>query len=300
MQIPVVDTRDGKTVLDVIKKELRLSSKTLAFLKKRENGITVDGTHVTVRHILRAGEVLSLDISDADDGENENLVPTDLPLDIICEDDDIIALNKPPYMPTHPSHGHFDDTLANALCFYMRNVKGEPFVFRAVSRLDRCTSGIILVAKNRVSACKLCDAMQKHNFSKEYLAVLSGTPEKDEGVIETYIRRREKSIITREVCKKADGGDYALTRYKVIAKKDGFSLVRAFPVTGRTHQLRVHFSHIGCPILGDDLYGSPSNLIGRQALHAFSLSFPHPTTGRVIRLEAPLPPDMKDLYDFFV
>lgn len=299
MQISVEETRNGKTVLDVIKKELQLSSKTLALLKKRENGITVDGVRVTVRRVLHLGEVLSLDFSDADDCENENLVPTDIPLDIIYEDDDIIALNKPPYIPTHPSHGHFDDTLANALCFYAKNVKHEPFVFRAVSRLDRCTSGIVLVAKNRVSACTLCDSMQNHEFSKEYIAILSGIPEKDEGEIETYIRRLEKSIITREACKKEDGGDYALTRYTIIAKKDGFALVRAFPVTGRTHQLRVHFSHIGCPILGDDLYGSPSSLIGRQALHALSLSFPHPTGGERMRLEAPLPPDMKSLCDFF-
>lgn len=291
IEINIDEKRDGKTVLEIIKKELHISSKMLTLLKKREDGITVDGKHVTVRYVLKNGETLG--VADEDREENENLVPWDVPLDIIFEDDDIIVVNKPPMMPTHPSHGHFDDTLANAICFHMEKKGVKPFVFRSINRLDRNTSGLVLVAKNRIAASALHIAMKQKKIEKKYVALLSGTPTESDGKIETHIRRKEKSVIERQVCSETTDSSYALTLYKKIDTDGIISAVLASPVTGRTHQLRVHFAHVGYPILGDDLYGKKSSEISRHALHAAALSFPHPSTGEVITLYAPIPEDMR-------
>ena len=290
MRLEIGREKDGKTVLEILKKEMRLSSKMITMLKGREDGITVDGTHVTVRRILREGEVLALATEDRD--ENENLVPTEMSLDIVYEDDDIILINKPPMMPTHPSHGHFDDTLANGVCFHIQKNSKDPFVFRSVNRLDRNTSGLVLVAKNRISASLLYGAMQKGQIKKKYIALLSGKiPER--GTIDTYIRRKEASIITRQVCGALPDAARAVTEYEVIDSSNNITAVKASPITGRTHQLRLHFAHIGAPIIGDDLYGKPSTLIKRQALHAYYLAFPHPRSGEIMNFCANVPDDME-------
>jgi 23S rRNA pseudouridine1911/1915/1917 synthase len=199
-------------------------------------------------------------------------------------------------MPTHQSQGHFYDTLANALAGYY-NKMDRPFVFRSANRLDRNTSGIVLVAKDRVSSSLLSSQMKNDKISKSYLAILQGELEKDEGTIETYIRRKEKSIILREVCKCTDDAKLAITKYRVLAKNNGLSLVEATPVTGRTHQLRVHFAHIGAQILGDDLYGNASPLISRHALHAYKLSFEHPKSRIYTELIAPVSDDMGSIIE---
>ena len=281
---------NGKTVKSLLA-ELKISAKTITALKKKPLGITVDGQHVTVRHVLKCGEALTLDISDGQ--SSQNIVPSPLPVEILLEDESVIAANKPPFMPTPPSHGHYDDTLANALCYRMQQ-SGEPFVFRPVNRLDRNTSGVVLIAKNRVSAASLSESLQKGLITKKYLAILDGVPAEKSGKIETYIRRRQESIIYREVCEKTPDADYALTEYEIIEVSGGHSLVIASPITGRTHQLRLHFAHIGCPIIGDDLYGLESGMIGRQALHAYSLDFPCPRSGEKIHVRAPLPEDLKE------
>ncbi len=292
MRIETDIERNGKTVLEILKKELRLSSKMITALKKSPTGITVDGEHVTVRRVLHTGEILQIETEDKE--QNENLVPTELPLDILYEDEDIIALNKPPHMPTHPSHGHFSDTLANGLCFYMQK-SDEPFVFRSVNRLDRNTSGIVLVAKNRISANRLYESMKKGLITKKYIAIICGSLPQSKGTVDTYIRRREESIITRQVCGKLPDAARAITNYEVISSDDALSAVKASPITGRTHQLRLHFAHLGAPILGDDLYGKVTEEISRQALHAFYLSFPHPTSGKLTEIFAPLPIDMAEV-----
>ncbi len=281
---------NGRTVKTLLS-ELKISARTVTALKKKPDGITVDGRHVTVRHVLCEGEVLRLNISDGQ--SSKNIVPTDLPIEILFEDQSLIASNKPPFMPTHPSHGHYGDTLANALCHYMQK-DGEPFVFRSVNRLDRNTSGVVLVAKDRVSAASLSKSLQSGSVLKKYLAILEGVPAEKSGRVETYIRRRQESLIYREVCEKSPNADLALTEYEVIEVANGHALVSASPITGRTHQLRLHFAHLGCPILGDDLYGRESDMIGRQALHAYSLTFPCPNSGEERHVRAPLPDDFKE------
>ena len=222
--------------------------------------------------------------------------PVSLPIRIAYEDDDVVVPDKPADMPTHPSHNHHEDTVANALAFRYRE-QGIPFVFRPVNRLDRNTSGLLLIARNRLVAGTLSAAMREHRIEKQYLAVLDGIPAEREGIIETYIRRTAESIIVRENCAEGEGGDRAVTRYRVLTAENGHALVLASPITGRTHQLRVHFAGIGCPITGDDMYGTASPLIGRHALHAYRLTFPHPADGEPITVYAPLHDDMQSLVD---
>ena len=292
MRYTVTQAEDGMTVKEVLLGSIGLSVAFLKHLKFIENGIMLDGEKVTVRRVLRAGDVLELATENEKLGSR--LTPTDLPLDIIYEDADLVVPSKSADMPTHPSHNHHGDTLADALAYYYRN-ESEPFVFRPINRLDRNTSGLTLIAKNRISAARLAAFMREGKIKKLYVAILDGILPRDSGSIETYLRRTGESIIVREVCDENGGGDYALTHYEVIAKNERYSLVVAVPETGRTHQLRVHFSSLGCAILGDDMYGQPSGLISRHALHALSLSFPHPTKSETLSCFAPPPEDMTEV-----
>lgn len=282
-----IDNADGMTVKEFLYDRLNFSTSLVKKLKYAERGILVNGEHATVRRILSSGDTLELCL----DEQSDNIVPTDLPLDIIYEDEHILAVNKPAGMPTHPSHNHYTDTLANAVMHYYAKL-GEPFVFRAVNRLDADTSGIVLIAKNKHSAHLLSALMQSGGFRKRYTALLHGILEGD-GEIDLPIKRADGSSMLRCVTlPDSKGSKRALTRYKVIAHKSDTTLVSAEPVTGRTHQLRVHFSHIGHPIVGDGLYGNAEDddMSARLALHCTSLSFTHPFTCAPIDLVSP-PPD---------
>ncbi len=288
-----VDQRsDGKTVLEIMKHELGISTGHLKHLKFAENGILVNGAHATVRYILREGDVLSVAVEDTETGEK--LLPVDLPLRLAYEDEDVAVPDKGADMPTHPSRGHYEDTVANALA-YRYAKQNIPFVFRPVNRLDRNTSGLLLIARNRISAAYLAKAMKNREIRKLYLAILDGIPPETEGIIETYMRRTAVSVIVRENCGPNEGGALARTRYRVLCQSEDRALVCAAPLTGRTHQLRVHFSGLGCSITGDDLYGSPSEKIGRHALHSCLLSFPSPSDERRITVCSSLPEDMRAL-----
>lgn len=297
VEIVISKAENGITVKEWLYKN-GISHALVTRLKRIENGITVNGEHATVRRVLCEGDTLSLAANDRAEDENEFLVPTEMPLDIIFEDNDIIALNKPCDMATHPSIGHFDDTLANGLAYYFGK-RGVPFVFRALNRLDRDTSGIVLVAKNQLTAARLTAEMRQGNIRKTYIAVLNGVITPTSGVIDLPIRRRQESIILRQVCDmSAPGAKGARTAYETLAVGGGASVVKAEPLTGRTHQLRVHFAHIGAPIVGDGMYGRaesyPSALdkmIKRHALHAACLEFM--LNGKKYRLAAKLPDDMR-------
>ena len=287
----------GLTIKQILTDELRFSKRAIATLKTREDGILLNGKHATVRATVNDGDVLEINLDDENIG-GEKLIPSSTLPDIIFEDEHIIAVNKPPFMPTHQSQGHFYDTLANSLAYYY-SLKDRPFVFRSVNRLDRNTSGVVLIAKDRLSSSKLSHQMKNDEIHKTYIAILKGTLDGDDGIIETHIRRREKSIILREVCTETEDSKIAITKYKVLASNNGLSLVLATPITGRTHQLRVHFAHKGAQILGDDLYGEPSILISRHALHAYSVSFTHPQNSEKMTLRAPIPDDMKSIIESY-
>ena len=285
----------GLSVKEILTDKLQFSKRAIASLKNRPDGILINGNHATVRAIIRENDVLEINCEDENCNE-EKLIPSNILPDIIYEDDGIIAVNKPPFMPTHQSQGHFYDTLANSLAHYFA-LKGRPFVFRSVNRLDKNTSGIVLVAKDRLSSSKLSKQMKENRISKSYLALLQGELPIGTGEIKTHIRRKEKSIILRQVCEECADSKIAITKYEVMAAQNGLSLVLATPITGRTHQLRVHFAHIGAQILGDDLYGIPSPLINRHALHAYKLCFEHPHTNNTVEFFAPLPEDMAKIIE---
>ena len=291
MRYIVPEGDSGKTVKELVLGSIGISVSFLRHLKFLENGIMLNGEKVTVRATVQEGDVL--DLATENEREGSRLTPTDIPLDIVYEDSDLVVPSKSANMPTHPSHNHHGDTLADALAYRYRN-DTEPFVFRPINRLDRNTSGLTLIAKNRISAANLSEQMRKGDIKKQYVAILDGIIPDERGSIETYMRRTAQSIIVREVCDKQDDADYALTHYLTIARSDKHSLVLACPATGRTHQLRVHFAHLGCPILGDDMYGTPSDMIDRHALHAIALSFILPSDGQRTTLVSHLPTDMQN------
>jgi 23S rRNA pseudouridine1911/1915/1917 synthase len=192
-------------------------------------------------------------------------------------------------MPTHPSHGHYDDTLANVL-YYHYGQSDPAFRPRFINRLDRNTSGVVLVAKHTLAAASLSQSMAKGEMQKTYLALVKGRVEGPLR-IEGGIRRRAESIIFREVCAPGEG-DYALTEARPLFATENASLVLLTPKTGRTHQLRVHMASVGHPLLGDDLYGAEDG-IPRHLLHAANLRFPLPRKGQTLSVTAPLPPDFE-------
>lgn len=290
MDIIIDKAHDGMLLREYLKNVLCISHSLLSSLKTESDGIMLNGQHVTVRAVIRGGDLLSVKTSDSTSSDIE---PVDMPLDIIYEDDGILAVSKPPSVPTHPSIKHRSDTLANAVMFYLGK-SCENAVFRAITRLDKDTSGVVLLAKNAYTAAALTGMMQSGRISKQYCAVVSGIPP-EHFTVEANIKRTAESIITREVCGD-DEGKYAKTEFIRLSRGEHFSLVRAIPFTGRTHQIRVHLAHSGYPIAGDSLYGGDCTKIARHALHAEQLILNFPN-GRVLTLSSPLPNDMSELID---
>jgi len=285
---------EGRPVRDIILYKWKLVAHDVARAKyETPDGITVDGEVVWVNRRLHEGNILRVVITDH---APDSIIPSEGRLDIVYEDEDLICINKPSGIVVHPSHGHYADSLANYLAYYF-NEKGEPHEIRTVGRLDKDTSGLLLFGKSR-SAVGLMDAQAAEGTrTKVYLALCEGEFAESEGYVDTPIMRAFDGNIKR-VAK--DGGDTAFTSYKVEAQYEGFALVRLSLMTGRTHQIRVHMSHIGHPLLGDPLYGngpfthpcSPGIKISRTALHASALAFNQPFAGNRIELSADLPSDM--------
>lgn len=286
MRLDIGKEFDGMTVRDLLTYKLELSRRCISSLKNHEKGIVLNGEKVTVRAVLSDGDVLELTF----ENEGAEIVPVNIPIEILYEDDAVTVVNKPAGMPTILSHGHYEDTLANALAYRYRD---KDFVMRAVNRLDRDTSGVCLVANSRRSAYILCEQMKGKEMEKKYLTLLDGVIDADNSdkIIKNYIKRKEGSTMMREVSEGSDG-DIAETHYRLFATGKRYSAVVAEPKTGRTHQLRVHFSHIGYPITGDTMYGVANEKISRQALHAFELTFTHPYTKEKMTFRAPVPEDM--------
>lgn len=269
-----------REVISLLESKLQCSANIITKLKKGEY-ILLNGRRVTVREILKFGDKLEIILPIE---PSENIVPNDeISFEILYEDEDILAVNKPAGIPTHPSINHYHDTLANGVKAYL----GEDFTFRAVNRLDRETSGVVLIAKNMLSAHILSRAVKNREIKKIYCAICHGVPDKAEGVIDFPIARENESIIKRCV---RDDGKESQTRYKVEKTDGEYSLVFAEPITGRTHQIRVHFAHIGCPLFGDKLYGSDIEN-ERVRLHCRSLEFRHPISKNKVKVFAESPED---------
>lgn len=290
MEVKIEKEYGGMSLKSFLFSHMRLSRAQVTKLKNHPLGISVNGCHATVRQVLREGDTLVLRLEDQEDEINEDILPVKMEISTVYEDEGVIIVNKAGGMPVHPSHNHHEDTLANGMAYYFKE-RGIPFNFRAVNRLDRDTSGLVIVAKSRMAANQFSRVLKDRSIKKEYIAILCGSLEEKQGRITTHIKRQEQSIITRCNCSEGEG-DIAITDYEVIAEGGGLSLVRAYPITGRTHQLRVHFSGLGCAILGDSLYGQASREIGRHALHARSLEFQHPFSNEDMVICAEVPEDM--------
>lgn len=275
-------------VLHVLKEQFLLSDRLITKLKKA-NKIYLNDLPTYTKKSVTMGDTVSVLIDFEED--NSNIVASNIPLNIIYEDDYLLVLNKPANIAIHPSILHFDNSLSNGVKFYFDKL-GLKKKIRIVNRLDRNTSGIVIFAKNEYIQECLIKQMKTNEFKKEYLAIAKGILESKSGTLNFPIARKEGSIIERTV---TSDGDSAITHYDVVKEFNNLSLVHIVLETGRTHQIRVHFSHIGHPILGDTLYGSPSELINRQALHSYKLTFIHPVTKKVLSLEAPLPNDIKNI-----
>lgn len=275
-------------VLHVLKEQFFLSDRLITKLKKA-NKIYLNSLPTYTKKSVTVGDTVSVLIDFEED--NSNIVASNIPLNIIYEDDYLLVLNKPANIAIHPSILHFYNSLSNGVKFYFDKL-GLKKKIRIVNRLDRNTSGIVIFAKNEYIQECLIKQMKTNEFKKEYLAIAKGILESKSGTLNFPIARKEGSIIERTV---SSDGDSAITHYDVVKEFNNLSLVHIVLETGRTHQIRVHFSHIGHPILGDTLYGSPSELINRQALHSYKLTFIHPVTKKELILESSLPNDIKNI-----
>ncbi len=279
----------GRDVKYILKTRLMMSARLIVQLKRREDGIMLNGAPVYVTHKVAEGDVLVLKISE--EGERSpNVVATEGEVEVVYEDDDVMLINKPAGLSVHPSMGNYYDTLANRVAYRSRE-RGESFVFRPVNRLDRNTSGLMLVAKNSYAQDRLSHQHRSGELVRSYIALCCGVIKDDAGVIEAPIARARESAIEREV---RSDGKYARTGYQVIERFDVATLVRLTPVTGRTHQIRVHMAHIGHPLAGDFLYGQECcEVISRHALHSYKISFAQPCTGQWMEFSSALPSDMQ-------
>lgn len=272
------DKNSGLMIRDFLR-NFGVSSALLTKLKQDENGIKLNGKFAKAIEVLKSGDNLTVNI------KNSGKMPEKFECEdvkVAYNDEDILVLNKPPLMPVHESRNHRGDTLANVAACYMES----DCAFRAVYRLDRDTSGLVLIAKNELAASKLAGKIKK-----DYYAVVSGKFE-GEGTIDLPIRRVQESIIERGVF---DDGERAVTHYKAIKTDGENTLLKLNLETGRTHQIRVHFSHLGAPLLGDTLYGGSCEKINRQALHCKTIYFTHPITHEKITVDSDFPKDFKGL-----
>lgn len=294
LTIEIPEQFDKKDVKYVLKTRLGISSGLLAKIKARSGSICVNNEPVYVTRTLRTGDVLFVRLEDGDE-KSENIVPTKGALSIIYEDDDVLILDKPPGLNVHPSMGEFYNTLANHVAYYYMK-QNLCFKFRPVNRLDRNTSGLMIVAKNQFSHGALSRQQREGHLLRRYMALVEGVIEGADGTITAPIGRITDSAIERGV---TPDGKYAKTDYIVEKRYKNSTLVVVSPATGRTHQIRVHFAHIGHPLVGDFLYGKERReIIPRHALHSFEVSFFHPITGEDLTFRIPPPKDITDAAEY--
>lgn len=290
MRLAYVNSSKYSNVKEVLKAEFSMSDRLLLKLKKLDK-IYLNGNVTSVNHTVLENNLIECYLDYEED--NSNIVPTEMPLNIIYEDEAYIVVNKPAGIPVHPSMDHYTDSLSNGIAFYFNQI-GLKKKIRPVNRLDKDTSGIVIFAKNEYIQECLVRQMKSKEFIKKYIAVVNGNLDNLEGTINAPIARKEGSIIERCV---SETGDIAITHYKVLKRKTDFDIVECILETGRTHQIRVHFAYLGHSLLSDTLYGTSSSLINRQALHAYKVEFTHPLSKKKVKYIATVPEDLNKLME---
>lgn len=283
----IIDKDSAGLRVEQFLRRKRYSGQNLSEIKRMPKSILVNGVHYYMRQELSKGDHLQVRICETKN--SEKIPPTNLPLDIIYEDEDLLVLNKPAGMPIHPSLNNYTNSIANALAYYFQS-QGKPFIFRCCNRLDRDTSGLTIVSKHLVSGSILSDMTKYREVHREYLAIARGSVTPSEGTIQAPLGRKEGTIIERTV--DWEHGEDAVTHYKVVKEANGHSLVSLRLETGRTHQIRIHMKYLGYPLIGDYLYNPDMEYMTRQALHSHHMEFTHPITGEHMSFTAPLPEDM--------
>ena len=278
----------GCTVQHILTTVFEMSRSHISRLKRRAGGIMTNGEKCYSTARCKEGDTVSALISDPPD--TKRLEPMPYPLDIVFEDEWLLVINKPAGMTVHPERSGVGGSVENALSAYL---KPDEFC-HTVSRLDRGTSGLMTVAKCGYMHERMISILHTEDFYKQYIGVCSHIPENERGTIELPLRHVPGSNYVMETC---DEGAPSVTEYEAIGTANGYALVKLVPHTGRMHQLRVHMAAIGCPLVGDWLYGTESDLIPRAALHSQRLVFRHPLTGQRVDLAAPLPRDMQALVE---
>lgn len=315
----IPENQNNKEILPILQQNMGLSTRKIRALKKHPEGILLDEKPVTVRERGRSGQILKVMLNDTEQ-DHEKILPTPMDLTILYEDEDLIFINKPPEVVCHPSKGHLTDSIANGVAAYFKE-KEELAHIHLIGRLDKDTSGILGIAKNKVTAERMIRMRKEGKVQKEYLALVHGCPENEEGIIEISMQEhrnkesgdgRLKMRKAELETEKAENGKSARSHYRILKKFPKYTLCQLIIETGRTHQIRFHMAEIGCPLVGDALYGNDKEKKSdesvfacdkaegeRAALHAYKLRFCHPFTEKEIVLTAPIPEDMKKQMGFF-
>lgn len=288
MIIKYINKDNYNTINDVLINEFQFSSRLMSKLIKNKK-IYLNNSFCDTRKSINYNDEIVVDLSGKEN--NSNIVATNMDLDIIYEDDWFLVVNKQPGIAVHPSSLHYSDSLSNGVKFYFDKI-GLKKKIRVVNRLDYNTSGIVVFAKCEYIHEQFSKQMMQHIFQKEYLCIINGFLDNSYGIIDLPIDRKQGSIIERCIDK---NGQKSITHYEVLKTFSDYSLVKCILETGRTHQIRVHFSAIGHPLLGDTLYGTASDLMNRQALHSNKIDLIHPITKEHLSFESLLPNDMKKL-----
>lgn len=286
MELNYIVKNSDTSIKQILKNEFNMSERFILKLKTQKC-IYINNISVPIHSSINEGDILSIkeNFIEASDGivPNENII-----LNILFEDDYLLILDKPAGLPVHPSILHYEDSLSNGVKAYFKKI-GLQKKIRPVNRLDKDTSGIVIFAKNEYIQECLVKQMSNNSFKKKYIAVLEGILEKESGTINAPIARKDNSIIERCI---SENGDVAISHYKVLQRLTNMTEVEYTLETGRTHQLRIHSAFIGHPIVGDSLYGRKSELISRQALHSYYVSFIHPITKKEMVIRSELPSDI--------
>lgn len=282
----LIDELEAGSSIEAFLKSRDYSRQVLVQLKKTKESVLLNGRWAYMREILEENDCLEIYLSEEE--ASEQIEPVCLPFEIVYEDEDLMVINKPANMPVHPSINNHDNTLANAIAWYNKE-RGIRFPYRCINRLDKNTTGLLILAKHSLSAASLYRQMKERQIHRTYLALVKGWIY-EAGTIDMPIARKEGSTIERVVDE--EHGERAITHYLPLDWGDDWTLVQCELETGRTHQIRVHMSWLGHPLPGDFLYCAETADIDRQPLHSWKLSFLHPITGEEMNFMQPLPEDM--------